>query len=547
MIVSLGLLLLIAVASVADDASDVVKNYVYAYEDAEARANLGFAIGALWKDYDGDNRTEVMIGSPTYGTFDAGALYIYSFDRDDPATKNSLISLINAADVNLDASSYPQFGRAVACLSGFGSSTGYIAVSSDGEAGEATASFKSGAVHLITLSSSAEVADFTTLNGSTYNVTGASDTTDDDGFGVSIAAAQDWNGDGSIDLLVGAPGLNGGGKRAAVLLFLLTTSNGRIGLLQGAQKNPMRIDAESAGVASTAAGFGRAVEYVGRVGSEGHKTILIGAPDTSSGTGAVYIAAVHRNFSIVSTTRIGGDTGEQLPLDGSYQFGASIAYLGNGTVGLSGTTAYDDDDSSITVAVGAPDYSSSGSGAVFLLVVNVSSGYVSMAWKIKQFDGVPWRFDLSYISSLVGTGDLFGYDVANLGRFDSDSTVDLAVGMPRWRSGTGSNIPTRGGAFMLLYLQESPTPAPSATPTTPAPSIQPSPRPSLSLLPTANPTNSPTFQPAPSPSIAPTLAPSKTPSLEPSPAPSLQPSIMPSSIPTLFPTAVPTSAPTASS
>ena len=60
MIVSLGLLLLIAVASVADDASDVVKNYVYAYEDAEARANLGFAIGALWKDYDGDNRFFVL-------------------------------------------------------------------------------------------------------------------------------------------------------------------------------------------------------------------------------------------------------------------------------------------------------------------------------------------------------------------------------------------------------------------------------------------------------------------------------------------------------
>ena len=331
---------------------------------------------------------------------------------------------------------------------------------------------------------------------------------------MSIAAAQDWNGDGSIDL-GWSTRLNGGGKRAAVLLFLLPQAMVVLAFFK-AQKEPHAHDAESAGVASTAAGFGRAAEYVGRVGSEGHKTIqtiLIGAPDTSSGTGAVYIAAVHRNFSIVSTTRIGGDTGEQLSLDGSYQFGASIAYLGNGTVGLSGTTAYDDDDSSITVAVGAPDYSSSGSGAVFLLVVNVSSGYVSMAWKIKQFDGVPWRFDLSYISSLVGTGDLFGYDVANLGRFDSDSTVDLAVGMPRWRSGTGSNIPTRGGAFMLLYLQESPTPAPSATPTTPAPSIQPSPRPSLSLLPTANPTNSPTFQPAPSPSIAPTLAPSKTPSL----------------------------------
>lgn len=127
-------------------------------------------------------------------------------------------------------------------------------------------------------------------------------------FGASLAACGDLNGDGSADVVVGAPGLNGG-------------PNGSVFVISGA-------DGAVLHNWTGAPGFGIALAADGDVTGDGVVDVLVGSP----------LANEVKLFDGASGALV------RQHADSSYLFGSSVAYLGDVTGdGLDEYTASDPD------------------------------------------------------------------------------------------------------------------------------------------------------------------------------------------------------------
>ena len=232
-----------------------------------------------------------------------------------------------------------------------------------------------------------------------------------DWFGYSVTPVGDFDGNGVVDIAVGAPGDDGNGVDRGAVWIVHLTVQGQSGLA------PKRIADGTGGFTGILGDydlFGGAVAGLGDLDGDGVPDLAVGAVDDDDGgpdRGAVWILFLNADATVKGHRKIsatsGGFTGV---LDDGDLFGTAVTAVGdldgNGTVDLA-VGAREDDD-------GGPDR-----GAVWILFL-ASDGTVQSHQKISDTAG-------GFLGGL-DNGDRFGSSLSLLGDLDYDQVPEFAVG-----------------------------------------------------------------------------------------------------------------------
>ena len=257
---------------------------------------------------------------------------------------------------------------------------------------------------------------------------------DRDRFGKSVAQLTDIDGNGVVDLAVGAWGDDDGGNEAGAIWLLFLNRNGTV---RGHQK----ISAFEGGFTGSLDKwdiFGTAVTSIGDLNGDGRSDIAVGAPgddDGGSTRGAVWVLFLEADGRVGSHQKI-SDTqgGFEGKLVDYAEFGASVVSMGD----LNG-------DGIIELAIGSPHDADGGyqTGAVWVLSVN-QDGTVRSHQKISDLAG--------NFGGELHDQDFFGFGVAAIGDLDQDGVSDLVVGAPGDDDGG-----FRHGAIWIMFLNSDGT------------------------------------------------------------------------------------------
>jgi len=310
---------------------------------------------------------------------------------------------------------------------------------------------------------------------------------DGDAFGRSLVVADDLDGDGVRELVVGAPGDDDGAVDAGALWVLFLNPDGTV-------RDRTKISAASpalAGALAAGDGLGSAVASIGDLDGDGVGDLAAGLPGRDDGGpdrgsvlilfldagGAVTYTSVLSGFqladgdafgtSVASLPDLDGDGARELAVgavgddgggvdrgalwivylasDGSTKSAVKIDKSSPGFLGVLddgdafGASVASSDSAkpgSAILAVGAPNDDDGGPdrGAVLLLVLDASAS-IKGGKKVNTAAGVA-----------LLDGDRFGSSVVFPGDIDDDGTMDLAVGAPLADVGG----PQRGAVHVLF-------------------------------------------------------------------------------------------------
>ena len=335
-------------------AMGLITTTTWAITGVQAAARLGASVAGAG-DVNGDGYGDVLIGAPSVNGIGRASLYLGSADglASTPAwTAQGVMSatqygaaVAGAGDVNGDG--YADF------LVG---EPGY----SDVYTAQGRAALYLGAAAGVVITPAWQVQG---------NSAGAS-------FGAAVASAGDVNADGYSDLIVGAPGADGGGQ----VRVYLGSSSGPTGTVMLTGEQP-------------GAQFGASVASVGDVNGDGFADVLVGSPSYVNGQPGEGRLALF----------LGASTGITSTAAWHYESGLAEAYLG-AAVGAAGDV---NGDGYADVIVGAP-----GTGSVYAF-------YGSAA-------GLPttpdWRSVSDQYLSKYGTA------VGTAGDVNGDGFTDVIVG-----------------------------------------------------------------------------------------------------------------------
>ena len=318
--------------------------------------------------------------------------------------------------LNKDAS----FGRSVANIGDFnGDGINELAVGA-----------VRGRIYLLRLTSSGQLHSFSTIDINDINNMLDVNSVLDNSFGVSIANMGDIDGDGVIDLAVGAFRGDGGNKGSVHILFMDKTGIGTNA--RPTLKAVVKLDSTDANLKNNDL-FGFSVANLGDLNGDGINDLAVGAIDDdgqANNAGTVHIFHLNRDGSV--KPGVFEIFNSVFDLNSSDRAGRAIANLGD----LNG-----DEINDIAVGVTGADSDSDPSpindtGAVFTIFMG----------KINDF----FRIDTNSHSALnnLRTGDRFGESIANIGDRNGDGINDLAVGAP----GTETGGITDEGVLYILYM-----------------------------------------------------------------------------------------------
>ena len=383
----------------------------------------GVSVAALG-DVDGDGVPDMAVGADgddTGGGFSPGAVYVHFMNSSGTVRDTAKIADGTGGGPFLRSGS--SFGRSLSSVGDLdGNGITNLAVgSADGA---------SGSIYTISLSATGTANSFVRITGALGGGPSHFDFAD---FGRSIAPLGDFDGDGVPDIVVGAPGDNGGtvySPGGSAIHILLMNSDGTV-------RDSVRI-ADGAGGGPTLPGdqFGSSLASIGDLDGDGITDLVVGAvSDDTGGTnrGAVYVLFLNSTGTVREFAKIADSTGGGPILANGDGFGSSIASVGD----LDG-----DGISDLAVGATGDDTGGSAKGAVHILYMN-SDGSVRSSHKIAEgLNGGP----------SLGNFDSFGFSLASLGDVDGDGLADLAVGAS-FDNSKGANR----GAVHILFLNAAGT------------------------------------------------------------------------------------------
>ena len=255
-------------------------------------------------------------------------------------------------------------------------------------------------------------------------------------FGEAVAGIGDLDGDGVVDLAVGAPADSSVNPNPGSAYILFLNPDGTV-------KNTQQITTGVGGLSANLAtddSFGAAVSSLGDIDGDGVNDLAVGAPldQDGSGTdkGAIYVLRLNTDGTVKSEEKIS-----------ETQNNPGFVLTSNGNLGSAVTGGQDVDGDGINDVIAGASSSKSNAnlgGKILVLFLN-ADGTVKGSQEISAAQGG--------FNSPIQSQDGFGEALTFVGDLDADTVPDLAVGST---SNDAAN-PHKDTSLHLLFLNTNGT------------------------------------------------------------------------------------------